>query len=224
KLATTLDGRIAASGGDSRWVTGEDARRRAHELRAEAGAVLVGANTVRADDPMLTARDLPVRPPRITRVVLDPHLKTDPESKLARSADEAPVVVFAAEPTSDERRRSLKECGVEVVETPRSEEGLDLPFVLDELGERGIRGLLVEGGGETATRFVRKGLADKLTLFYAPKLLGSEGIPMIGVLRATKMAESLQFSVSEVEKIGEDVAVTLYPGAGGEEERVHRAC
>jgi diaminohydroxyphosphoribosylaminopyrimidine deaminase / 5-amino-6-(5-phosphoribosylamino)uracil reductase len=90
------------------------------------------------------------------------------------------------------------------------------------LGGRGSRGLLVEGGGETATRFVRMGLADKLTLFYAPKLLGSEGVPMIGALRATKVAESLQFSVSEVGKVGDDVAVTLYPG--GEEERVHRAC
>lgn len=224
KLATTLDGRIAASGGDSRWVTGEEARKRAHELRAEAGAVLVGANTVRADDPMLTARDLRVRPPRITRVVLDPHLKMSPESTLAKSTNEAPVVVFTAEPAPDGRRRALEERGVEVVETPRSEEGLDLSHVLRELGGGGIRGLLVEGGGETATRFVRKGFADKLTLFYAPKLIGSEGVPMIGVLRVTKMAESLQFSVSEVEKVGEDVAVTLYPGAGGEEERVHRAC
>jgi diaminohydroxyphosphoribosylaminopyrimidine deaminase / 5-amino-6-(5-phosphoribosylamino)uracil reductase len=224
KLATTLDGRIAAAGGDSRWVTGEDARLRAHELRAEAGAVLVGANTVRTDDPTLTPRDLPVPPPRITRVVLDPHLTTSPGSKLARSAPEAPVVVFAAASALDGREAELEKIGVEVVATPRSEEGLDLPFVLDELGGRGIKGLLVEGGGETATRFVRKGLADKLTLFYAPKLLGSEGVPMIGVLRVTKMAESLQFSVSEVEKVGEDVAVTLYPDTGGEEERVHRAC
>ena len=224
KLATTLDGKIATSGGDSRWVTGVDARRRAHELRAEAGAVLVGANTVQADDPMLTARDLRVRPPRITRVVLDPRLKIGPESTLAKSADEAPVVVFTAEPAPDGRKGALEERGVEVVEIPRTEEGLDLSYVLDELGGRGIRGLLVEGGGETATRFVRKGLADKLTLFYAPKLIGSEGVPMIGVLRVTKVAESLQFSVSEVEKVGEDVAVTLYPGEGGEEERVHRAC
>jgi diaminohydroxyphosphoribosylaminopyrimidine deaminase / 5-amino-6-(5-phosphoribosylamino)uracil reductase len=222
KLATTLDGRIAASGGDSRWVTGKHARLRAHELRAEAGAVLVGANTVRTDDPMLTARDLPVPPPRITRVVLDPHLTISPESKLAKSAGETPVVVFAPEPTLDGRERELERLGVEVVATPLSEEGLDLVYVLDELGGRGSRGLLVEGGGETATRFVRTGLADKLTLFYAPKLLGSEGVPMIGALRATKVAESLQFSVSEVGKVGDDVAVTLYPG--GEEERVHRAC
>jgi diaminohydroxyphosphoribosylaminopyrimidine deaminase/5-amino-6-(5-phosphoribosylamino)uracil reductase len=222
KLATTLDGRIAASGGDSRWVTGVDARLRAHELRAEAGAVLVGANTVRTDDPMLTPRDLPVRAPRITRVVLDPRLTTSPESKLARSAGEEPVVVFAPKGASDGREKELKRRGVEVVPTPLSEEGLDLFYVLDELGGRGIKGLLVEGGGETATRFVRRGLADKLTLFYAPKLLGSEGVPMIGALRATKVAESLRFSVSEVEKVGDDVAVTLYPG--GEEERVHRAC
>lgn len=222
KLATTLDGRIAAAGGDSRWVTGEDARLRAHGLRAEAGAVLVGAGTVRADDPLLTPRDLPAPPPRICRVVLDPNLTTKTGSNLASSAREAPVVIFASETALDGREKTLERLGVEVVATPRSEEGLDLHYVLNELGGRGIKGLLVEGGGETATRFVRKGLADKLTLFYAPKLLGSEGVPMIGALRLTKVAESLRFSLSEVEKLGQDVAVTLYPD--GEEERVHRAC
>ena len=224
KLATTLDGRIAAAGGDSKWVTGEEARSRAHGLRAEAGAVLVGANTARTDDPMLTARDLSAPPPLITRVVLDPHLTMSPESRLANTTAEAPVVVFAERPALDGREWRLEERGVEVVVAPTSEEGMDLGFVLEELGGRGIKGLLVEGGGETATRFVREGLADKMTLFYAPKLLGAEGVPMIGALRATKVAESLQFSVSEVEKVGEDVAVTLYPGAAGEEERVHRAC
>jgi len=221
KLATTLDGRIAAAGGDSRWVTGVDARNQAHELRAEAGAVLVGANTVRTDDPMLTARDLPGPPPAITRVVLDPSLTISPHSKLAKSAGDAPVVVFGSGATLDGRHRELERLGVEVVATPLTEDGLDLSYVLDELGGRGIKGLLVEGGGKTATRFVRGGLADKLTLFYAPKLLGSEGVPMIGALRATKVAEALQFSLAEVEKVGDDVAVTLYPG--GEEERVHRA-
>ncbi len=224
KLATTLDGRIAAADGDSKWVTGEEARSRAHGLRAEAGAVLVGANTVRTDDPMLTARDLPAPPPLITRVVLDPHLTMNPESRLASSTETSPVVVFAAQPALADQERRLEERGVEVVVAPTSKEGMDLGFVLEELGGRGIRGLLVEGGGETATRFVREGLADKMTLFYAPKLLGAEGVPMIGALRATKVAESLQFSVSEVEKVGDDVAVTLYPGAAGEEERVHRAC
>ena len=223
KLAATLDGRIAAAGGDSRWVTGEAARLRAHQLRAEAGAVLVGANTVRTDDPQLTPRDLLAQPPRITRVVLDPHLTTSPESRLARSTHEAPVLIFTDETTLDGREKELGARGVEVVAAPRSPEGLDLLYVLDELGRRGIRGVLVEGGGETAARFVERGLADKLTLFYAPKLLGSDGVPMIGTLRVTKMAEALKFSVSSVETVGEDVAVTLYPTEGTEEDRVHRA-
>jgi diaminohydroxyphosphoribosylaminopyrimidine deaminase / 5-amino-6-(5-phosphoribosylamino)uracil reductase len=221
KLAATLDGRIAAPGGDSRWVTGEEARLRTHHLRAEAGAVLVGAATVRADDPLLTPRDLPAETPRITRVVLDPRVTTTPESKLVRTAREAPVVIFAAEQELDGREEKLEALGVEIVATPASSEGLDLRHVLRTLGRRGIRGVLVEGGGETAARFVERGLAQKLTLFYAPKLVGSEGVPMIGALRVTRMAEAMMFSVSKVETIGEDVAVTLYPAA--EEDRVHRA-
>ncbi len=221
KLAATLDGRIAAAGGDSKWVTGEDARLRARQLRAEAGAVLVGAGTVRADDPLLTARGLPEEPPRIARVVLDPRLTIRGDSRLARTAAEAPVLVFSDEGALDGREKELEALGVEVVGAPRSSEGLDLPYVLQELGRRGIRGVLVEGGGETAARFIGRGLADKITLFYAPKLVGSEGVPMIGALRVTKMAEALKFSVSNVETVGEDVAVTLYPARG--EDRVHRA-
>jgi diaminohydroxyphosphoribosylaminopyrimidine deaminase/5-amino-6-(5-phosphoribosylamino)uracil reductase len=223
KLAATLDGRIAAAGGDSRWVTGEAARLRAHQLRAEAGAVLVGANTVRTDDPQLTPRGLPEEPPRITRVVLDPSLSTSPGSALARSATEAPVLIFAYRESLDGRQEGLDALGVEVLATPKAPEGLDLLYVLGELGRRGVRGVLVEGGGETAAGFVEHGLADKLTLFYAPKLVGSGGVPMIGALRVTKMAEALRFSVSSLEKLGEDVAVTLYPTREPEEDRVHRA-
>jgi diaminohydroxyphosphoribosylaminopyrimidine deaminase/5-amino-6-(5-phosphoribosylamino)uracil reductase len=221
KLATTLDGRIAAAGGDSKWVTGEDARLRAHRLRAEAGAVLVGAGTVRADDPLLTARDLPEEPPPITRVVLDPRLTLADDNQLAKSSTEGPVVVFAGTGALDARKEELEALGVEVVGAPTSPEGLDLRFVLEELGRHGIRGLLVEGGGETAARFVERGLADKLTLFYAPKFVGSGGVPMIGPLRVTKMAEALEFSVSGVETVGEDVAMTIYPTR--EEDCVHRA-
>lgn len=224
KLATTLDGRIAAPGGDSKWVTGEPARLRAHALRAEAGAVLVGAGTVRADDPTLTARGLPEEPPTLTRVVLDPNLTTSPKSRLALTAAESPVVVFARKESLDGREDALRDAGVEVVGAPSDGGEMDLIVVLEELGRRGIKGVLVEGGGETATGFVERGLADKLTLFYAPKLMGSKGVPMIGALRATRMAEALRFSVSEIEAVGEDVAVTLYPDHSEEEKRVHRAC
>lgn len=219
KLAATLDGRIAAAGGDSRWVTGEDARRRAHELRAEAGAVLVGANTVRTDDPLLTPRDSAARPPRTTRVVLDPRLSTGPETRLALSASDEPVLIFTSEQALDGREKALEALGVEVVSAPGNV--LDVGWVLDELGRRSVRGVLVEGGADTATRFVESGLAEKLTLFYAPKLLGADGVPMIGTLRVSKMAEALNFSVAAVETVGRDVAVTLYPTTEG--VRVHRA-
>src|SRR5215210_3226180 len=118
RLATTLDGRIATSGGESKWVTGEAARRRAHELRAEAGAVLVGAGTVRVDDPLLTPRGLPEEPPSITRVVLDPRLTLCADSQLARTAYTDLVIIFAAEDSDRERAGELRALGVEVVTAP----------------------------------------------------------------------------------------------------------
>jgi len=222
KLATTLDGRIATSGGESKWVTGEAARRRAHELRAEAGAVLVGAGTARADDPLLTPRGLSDDPPTITRVVLDPRLTLHADSQLARTAYAYPVIVFAAEDSNGDQVEELRASGVEIVPAPLVNGELDLIFVLEELGRRGIRGVLIEGGGETAGRFVGRGLADKLTLFYAPKLLGAEGVPLMGSLKVAGMDATPGFQVETVEKIGEDVTMTLYP-LDPEEDLVYRA-
>ena len=222
KLATTLDGRIAAAGGESKWITGEVARERAHLLRAEAGAVLVGAGTVRADNPLLTPRGLPDEPPSVTRVVLDPRLSIPADARLVRSADENRVVVFVGEGASADRAGEFRSLGVEVVPAPMMDGGLDLVFVLEELGRRGIRGVLVEGGGETAGRFVSRGLANKITLFYAPKMLGERGISLMGSLRVAGMDAAPEFRVDVVEQVGEDVAVTLYP-LELEEDLVHRA-
>ncbi|MGI9050788.1 MAG: bifunctional diaminohydroxyphosphoribosylaminopyrimidine deaminase/5-amino-6-(5-phosphoribosylamino)uracil reductase RibD [Rubrobacteraceae bacterium] len=215
KLAATLDGRIAASGGDSKWITGEKARLRAHLLRAEAGAVLVGATTATTDDPLLTARGVPGEPPRTTRVVLDPHLKLGPRSRLLMTADESPVIIFTTEEAGDDRGQSLERAGAEVISVPATNEGLDLSIVLEELARRDISGVLVEGGGETARRFVERGLVNKLTLFYAPKLLGSNGVPMMGALEVSRVAEAPKFSVDNLEMVGDDVAVTLYPREPG---------
>jgi diaminohydroxyphosphoribosylaminopyrimidine deaminase/5-amino-6-(5-phosphoribosylamino)uracil reductase len=188
-------------------------------LRAEAGAVLVGAGTARADDPLLTPRGLSEDPPQVTRVVLDPHLTISVDGQLVRTAYADPVVVFAGEDGALDRVGQLRACGVEVVVAPVADGGMDLAFVLEELGRRGIRGVLVEGGGETAGRFVSQGLADKLTLFYAPKVLGEGGLPLMGSLKVSGMDEAPNFRVEAVEKIGEDIAVTLYPF---KEDLVHR--
>jgi len=211
KLAATLDAKIAAAGGKRAWITGEPARRRVHELRAEAGAVLIGAGTARADDPLLTIRNLPHEPPPVTRIILDPRLTLDPDSQLARSARELPMVVFATENIDEGRAEELRALGVEVVPSPSADGELDLRFVLEELDGRGIRGVLVEGGGETAGRFVAANFADKLTLFYAPTLLGSGGVPLMGSLTFGAVDEAPRFRVRSVENFGEDVALTLYP-------------
>lgn len=222
KLAASVDGRIATRTNDSRWVTGEVARKHAHLLRAEAGAVLVGAGTVRADDPLLTPRGLPDEPPDITRVVLDPRLTTSADTRLARTTAEARVVIFTDKSSLDGRERGLIERGVEIVAAPGSGGNLDLGFVLEELGRMEVRGLLVEGGGETAGRFITAGLVDKMTVFYAPTLLGAEGMPMIGgPLAPALVADAPRFEVSGMECLGEDFMVTLYPGGAGEEDDVH---
>jgi diaminohydroxyphosphoribosylaminopyrimidine deaminase / 5-amino-6-(5-phosphoribosylamino)uracil reductase len=211
KLAATLDGRIAAGDGKRAWITGEPARRRVHELRAEAGAVLVGAGTARADDPLLTVRNLPQEPPPLTRIVLDPRLTLDPNSQLARTAREVPVVVFAEENVDKGRAEKLRVLGVEVVAAHAADGELDLRFVLEDLDGRGIRGVLVEGGGETAGRFVAANLADKLTLFYAPTLMGDGGVPLMGSLTFDGVDQAPRFRVRSVESFGEDVALSLYP-------------
>lgn len=223
KLAATLDGRIAASNGDSKWVTGEAARYGARMLRVEAGAVLVGAGTVRADDPKLTVRDLPYEPPNIFRVVLDPDLTIKPASQLAKTASETPVVIFTKKDVLDSRVEEIEKTGVAVVRVPQAGEDLDLHRVLGELWKRGVRGLLVEGGGETAARFIQKGLVDKLTVFYAPKIVGAEGVPMIGKMRVGRIAEAEKFEVSDVELLEGDLSVTLRPTPREKEGYVYRA-
>lgn len=223
KLAATLDGRIAASNGDSKWITGDSARLRARELRAEAGSVLVGAGTVRADDPLLTVRDGEQKPISVTRVVLDPQLTISPESRLVQTAHHSPVVIFAGTEVSGERVKQLEHLGAKVILLPVDEDGLDLHPVLVELKRRGARGVLVEGGGDTAARFIKKGLVDKMTVFYAPRIIGAEGVPMVGKLHLAWMADASGLVVSGTELIDGDLAVTLYPAETAKEEHVYRA-
>ena len=221
KLAASLDGCLSPAAGVRSWLTGWPARRKVHTMRAAAGAVMVGAGTVRTDDPHLGARGVPGSPP-VVRAVLDPRLTTTADSRLAQTAREEPVAVFCAPRPEEGRRESLELAGVEVVPVGESEAGLDLEEVLIELFNRGSRGLLVEGGGVTAARFVEAGLVDKVTLFYAPTILGAGGVPMVGGLdlKTLKAAGgSPRFDVDSIERVGEDVMLTLYP----QEEHVYRA-
>ncbi|HET9478709.1 MAG TPA: bifunctional diaminohydroxyphosphoribosylaminopyrimidine deaminase/5-amino-6-(5-phosphoribosylamino)uracil reductase RibD [Pyrinomonadaceae bacterium] len=202
KFAASLDGKIATRAGDSRWVTGAESRARVHELRHAYDAILAGAGTVLKDDPLLTDRSgLPRRRP-LVRVVLDDRVRLSPESKLATTTCEAPVLVFGRDATH------RKMSGVELVNTDPA----DLKEVLAELGRRSLQSVLVEGGATVAGAFIDAGLVNKVTAFIAPKIVGGSNAPSaIGGKGIDQMAEALELERVEVIQRGRDIEVTGYP-------------
>lgn len=176
KWASTLDGKIASAAGESRWITGEEARRRSLELREELDAILVGAGTVLADDPRLTrrlgtARGLPHR-----RIVLDGRLRVPEKSRVF--ADPGSAIVATAVSGDHPAARRLAARGVAVWSLPGRVKGrVDLARLLKRLGESGVTSLLVEGGGETLWGFFRAGLVDRAVVFVAPRILGGAAAP-----------------------------------------------
>ena len=212
KLAATLDGKTATRSGDSRWITSAESRQWVHRLRDRCGAVLVGVGTVAADDPQLTVR-LPGRPERpITRIVLDPRLRTPSAAALLRpDAAEHTVLVCAAR-VPKPRQAAYRSRGCEVWPVPLVGRGLDLEQVLGELYRRGRMEVLVEGGAETARSFLVAGLIDRVHLFYAPLLLGGrDAVGMLGGDSPGRIAEALALEQVETERVGPDLYVTGRP-------------
>lgn len=205
KLACSLDGKIAARSGDARWITGETARARAHELRHVHDAILIGAGTALADDPLLTDRSGLARHRPLVRVVLDEELRLDARSKLAQTARAVPVIVFARADADAARCRALEELGVEVVL------GDTEPLaVLEELGRRKLQSVLIEGGSNVAGRFLEASLVNKATFFVAPIIIGAEGIPAVGNLRTERVMDAVRLHEVVIERHGDDVEVTGY--------------
>ncbi len=202
KLATSLDGRIATAGGESRWITGDAAREAVHRLRAEHDAVLVGIATVLADDPELTVRLAGYAGPQPARVVLDSRQRLSPVSNLAKTAREIPTYVVA----TTEPDPALIETGVRVIRVRGSDgDRPALKSVVEGLAAEGLSRLFVEGGGQVAASFVREGLADALEWFRAPILLGGEGLPGVGALAIATLAEAPHFRRVEVRELGPDL-------------------
>jgi diaminohydroxyphosphoribosylaminopyrimidine deaminase/5-amino-6-(5-phosphoribosylamino)uracil reductase len=212
KLATSLDGRIATRTNDSRWITGEESRAQVHQLRHEYDAILVGAGTVTADDPLLTDRSLIPRHRPLIRVVLDDKLTLSSDSQLARTANESPVLVFASENADDSRASALEASGVEVVKL--NEGARDLRAVLANLHERALQSVLVEGGATVAGLLVDARLIDKVTFFVAPVIIGGrDARAAIAGEGATKLADALRLRDVEFTRRGDDVEITGYPSS-----------
>ena len=203
KYAQTLDGRIATSTGDSKWISGESERRASHALRAASDAVLVGIGTVIADDPQLTVRLVPGASP--LRIVLDTTLRVPADAQIL--ADVAPTLVITSERSSAERRDELRRRGVglQVVDADPPW-GVGLAAALALLREAGIRSLLVEGGAAVITSFLRQRLADRVVVAIAPTILGA-GTEAVGDLSAARVSDGLHLARRSVHLVGDDVVL-----------------
>ena len=205
KAAVTLDGKIATRSGDSKWITGEEARREAHRMRDQSDAILVGVGTVLSDDPKLTVRHVEGRDP--VRLVLDAELRTpvgaavlDPDHR-----SEADTLIFHAADADPARRQALQGQGVELVPVARDSRGVDLNEVLQRLGERGLVRLLVEGGARVHGTFLDLGMADRAAIFVAPRIIGdAEALSFAAGSGVDSIRDAWRLVRTEVQTMGSD--------------------
>ncbi|MGK7888402.1 MAG: bifunctional diaminohydroxyphosphoribosylaminopyrimidine deaminase/5-amino-6-(5-phosphoribosylamino)uracil reductase RibD [Leptolyngbyaceae cyanobacterium] len=204
KYAMTLDGKIAATGGHSAWVTGPEARRRVHQLRAACDAVVVGGNTVRTDNPLLTSHGVHDHNP--LRVVMSRNLDLPEEAQLWQT-DEVPTVVFTQQNAPQERGRSLQSKGVEVVPL----DPLTPATVMANLYERGFLSVLWECGGSLGAAAIADGSIQKIHAFIAPKIIGGQQAPSpVGELGLVRMDGAIALERLTIESIGPDFLLSGY--------------
>src|ERR1700751_2408063 len=177
KTALTLDGQIAARSGSTTWITSEASREEVQRLRHAADALLTGIGTILADDPRMTDRTGKPRRQKLLRAIIDSRLRLPLKSKLVRSAD-GDVAVFPLQPLDSPRALALERAGVAVVRAPAKRGHVDLHAVLRNLGKHQILNVLLEAGAELNGAALEAGIVDKMILFYAPKIMGTGGVPL----------------------------------------------
>jgi diaminohydroxyphosphoribosylaminopyrimidine deaminase/5-amino-6-(5-phosphoribosylamino)uracil reductase len=211
KCAATLDGRIATRTGDSKWISNEKSRAFAHWLRFGADAILVGAGTMRADNPRLTVRlegDAKKNP---HKVVIDPNLTTPPDARVLHGDDDSATYLFCGPHAPQGRRAALAGEGAQIICVPEKDGRLALGSVLDELGRRRIASILLEGGAQVLGAAFREGLVDKVFFFFAPKILGGDdGTPITSGAGAGLIADCTQLFDISVHRFDDDVCIEGY--------------
>jgi len=209
KIAQTLDGRTATASGESKWITGEEARKEGRRLRDINDAILVGINTVLKDDPSLTTRVPGGRDP--VRIILDSRLRIPMTAKVVRGRSTAPTIVVTLASAPEAKIRKLQEAGVEVL-VCRSQEGrVDLRHLMKTLAGRGILSVLVEGGSEVHASALKAGIADKVALFIAPLFMaGRDALPSIGGVSPLRLRGAVALHGMIVRWVGRDIQVEGY--------------
>lgn len=217
KWAMTVDGKIATCTGDACWISNEQSRADAHELRHRLAAIMVGVGTAKADDPSLTVRRASGEPGnQPLRVVVDSRLAIPEDGNLVKTARECPLLVATAMPADCERAELLHGLGAEVASLPGADGRVNLEALMVELGARGVDSVLVEGGGTLHESMFRAGLVNELVVYVAPKIAGGAGaVTPVEGQGVSAMADALALGTPDVELFGSDVRLT-YRLRGGE--------
>ena len=210
KWAQTIDGKMAWAdkAAENRWLSNEKSRADAHKLRRRAGAILVGIETVLADDPLLTPR--PARGKKPLRVVLDNHLRIPLDCRLLATAKKAPVLILTsnqAVQTNPRKTEQITQKGAEVLEYTDTQGNSNLNFLIEQLAKRSIAQLLIEGGPRVITSFLKEHLADEICIYNAPKLLCAAGAVDISLPKAG-LTESNDLHHVDIKPLGDNVRLT----------------
>lgn len=204
KLASSFDGRIATGTGESQWITGAEARRAVHAMRARHDAVMVGGGTARHDDPSLTVRDLGISHQPM-RVVVSRRLDLPLMGTLARSARDVPVLLCHGRDADPMLQQTWRDLGATLVPCAARGSQLDPRDILQQLGAHGLTRVFCEGGSALAAALIEADLVDRLVGFTAGIAIGAEGLPNVGALGLGKLAEAARFDLVSVRQVGADI-------------------
>ncbi len=215
KCAMTLDGRIATKSGDSKWITGEQARSFVHEMRHASDAVMVGVNTVKKDNPRLTTRLGDVKGADPTRVILDTHLTIPEDAVILQLESDSVTIVITGAGDSDaakiEKQSRLEQKGALVLQSPLQNGRLVWDPLMARLGGMGITSLMIEGGSRVIGSALRAGIVDKIVFFYAPRVLGGDdGYPVTQGPGPDTIDQSLKIKDMRVRTFGQDIMIEGY--------------
>lgn len=211
KCASTLDGQIATSTGDSKWITNETSRAHVHRLRHEVDAILIGSGTLHADDPSLTSRIPGVETKDPARIILDSCLGIKEDATVLTQKSSAKTILVTAPGASPGKKARLENVGVTIMEVSVKDQRLDLNELMIKLGQMSILSLLIEGGSHVAGSALRAGIVNKVMFFFAPKFLGaSDGLPLFNGKGPALIKDAFELKDMEVTLFDTDLLVQGY--------------
>jgi len=200
KIAQSIDGKISFDRDIQTWLTGEDSVKYVHQLRNRYDAVLVGANTIKVDDPRLTVREVKGRDP--IRIIIDGDLSISPDSKIIKLNGNEKTWIFTSENSHQEKIEQFEKLGIKIFQLPSDKKKLDFSDILKELGKENVTSLLVEGGRQIFSQFISQDLFDEIIILQSPKILG-KGITAFETNGTKKL------KIKKTERLGEDLKIVL---------------